>query len=187
MAKAFNVGLPRYVVIDTLIGNQSASSLRCSGKSTVVHFHVLNQSHRRGLLVRWTLVHPAMDPDSLISASLSHLNGTFVGSHDRQSANEGMGVSPGIWPARRRAGHSVDWVHAAFAIHHFRDPDHVRFLEGARRRISDPGLLRWFDVFPEANESRDESSDRSVAQVRQSFGLSVEQRDAVVIHMRKCH
>ena len=85
------------------------------------------------------------------------------------------------------AGQLVDWVHSAFAIHHFRAPDHVRFLEGVRRRISDHGLLRWFDVFPEANESLDDSSDRSVAQVRQSFGLSVEQRDAVVIHMRKCH
>ena len=80
----------------------------------------------------------------------------------------------------------VDLIHSAFAVHHLSDPGKVRFLKGARRRIADHGLLVWADIFQDAQESRDDYLERYVARVRQWPGLSGEQRDAVVAHMRQC-
>jgi cyclopropane fatty-acyl-phospholipid synthase-like methyltransferase len=89
------------------------------------------------------------------------------------------------WSQQEAEG-SVDLIHSAFAIHHLSDPEKVRFLEGARRRIADDGLMIWADVFQEEHESRVRYLERYVSRVRQWPGLSGEQRDAVVAHMRQC-
>ena len=81
---------------------------------------------------------------------------------------------------------SVDLIHSAFAIHHLSDRDKVRFFKGAHRRIAERGLLVWTDVFQESNESREAYLNRYVARVRQWPGLTVEQREAVITHMRQC-
>ena len=79
----------------------------------------------------------------------------------------------------------VDLIHSAFAIHHLSDPGKIRFLKGARRRIDERGLLVWADVFQEANETREAYLSRYVARVRQWPGLTEEQRNAVIDHMRQ--
>ena len=101
------------------------------------------------------------------------------------------------FPCHWRCGDLLDWavvqaeppvdlIHSAFAIHHLSDPDKGRFLEGARRRVADDGLLVWTDVFQEEDESRDDYLQRYVARVQQWPGLSGEQRDAVIDHLQRC-
>ena len=80
----------------------------------------------------------------------------------------------------------VDLIHSAFAIHHLSNPEKVRFLRGARRRIADDGLLMWTDIFQEEHESRDDYLERYISRVQHWPGLSDGQRDAVLDHMRQC-
>ena len=79
----------------------------------------------------------------------------------------------------------VDLIHSAFAIHHLSDSEKVRFLEGARRRIADDGLLVWTDVFQEPHESRACYLERYISRVHHWPGLSIGQRDAVVDHLKQ--
>nr|WP_115016362.1 class I SAM-dependent methyltransferase [Synechococcus sp. UW140] len=88
--------------------------------------------------------------------------------------------------AKEQVDGPVDLIHSAFAIHHLSDSDKVRFLEGARRRIADDGLLVWTDVFQEEHESRARYLERYVSRVQHWPGLSSRQRDAVVEHMYQC-
>lgn len=88
--------------------------------------------------------------------------------------------------AQEKAEAPVDLIHSAFAIHHLSDPDKVCFLKAARRRIADDGLFVWTDVFQKEHESRDHYLERYASRVQHWPGLSGEQRDAVVDHMRRC-
>ena len=88
--------------------------------------------------------------------------------------------------AEDKVDRPVDLIHSAFAIHHLSDTNKIRFLEGARRRIADNGLMVWTDVFQEETESRARYLERYLLRVKHWPGLSAEQRNAVVDHMQQC-
>ena len=85
--------------------------------------------------------------------------------------------------AEEEVDEPVDLIHSAFAIHHLSDCDKIRFLEAARRRIAEDGLLVWTDVFQDENESRADYLERYVSRVTNWPGLSGNQRDAIVDHL----
>lgn len=83
-------------------------------------------------------------------------------------------------------GDRTDLLHSAFAIHHLDDDAKLRFLQAARRRISDDGLFVWVDVFRRPGEDRHQYVERYRERVQRHWQpLSAEQQQHVIEHLSR--